>query len=76
MPPKEDNNEEFHMVKSLREEQETKIAQFLRDDKYKSLMCIVPGKGGSPVKGSQSLSPRKTKRIDKSKCFKLIHESD
>lgn len=73
---KEENTYEFDRIKSLREEQETKIAQFMRDEKYKSLRCIIPVKGGSPIKGSQSLSPRKTKRIDKAKSFKIIHESD
>ena len=33
----EDNNLELHRVKSLREEQETKIALFLKDGKYESL---------------------------------------
>lgn len=74
--PKEHPEEDFLRIKELREEQETKIAQFMKEEKYKSLRCIIPAKGGSPVKGSQSLSPRKTKRIDKAKSFKIIHESD
>ena len=64
-------------MKSLREEQETKITQFLRDDKYKSLrVAVSTAKCSSPVKTSLSLSPRKTKRIDKVKPFRLILESD
>jgi hypothetical protein len=61
-------------VKSFREEQETKIAQFLRDDKYKSLRNIeVPHKNSSPFgKPSPSLSPRKTKKIDKTKALKIF----
>jgi hypothetical protein len=60
-------------VKSLREEQESKIAQFLREDKCKGRPEAM--KDESPLgKYSQSLSPRKTKKIDKSKPLKLFHE--
>ncbi len=34
---REETGIEFHRVKSLREEQESKIAQFLKDDKYKNI---------------------------------------
>lgn len=67
---------EFRRVKSLREEQETKIAMFLREDKYKSRAGPDSMKNESPVgKYSQSLSPRKTKKIDKLKQVKLTQES-
>jgi hypothetical protein len=39
-PVKEDANLEFNKVRSFREEQETKIAQFLKDDRHKSLRKI------------------------------------
>jgi hypothetical protein len=67
--PQEALTVEFRRVKSLREEQESKIAMFLREDKTKGRG--EPMKNESPVgKYSQSLSPRKTKKIDKSKLFK------
>jgi len=74
----EDVNLEFRRVKSLREEQESKIAQFLKEDKMRvynkaegNVKCESPG-----LKYSQSVSPKKTKRIDKNKQQKLVHESD
>lgn len=61
---------EFRRVKSLREEQESKIAMFLREDKTKGRGEAM--KNESPLgKYSQSLSPRKTKKIDKTKPLKL-----
>jgi hypothetical protein len=48
----------------------------MRADKFKSLRCIeIPPKVQSPTKKggqSQSLSPRKTKRIDKAREFRLV----
>jgi hypothetical protein len=64
---------EFKRVRSLREEQESKIASFLRTEKCVSMRNIeVEQKEHSPVKSAQSLSPRKTKRIDKNKPLKLV----
>jgi hypothetical protein len=60
----EDLTMEFKRVKSLREEQEIKLAEFLREDARKPQQ--PPTQQGSPAKQSQSLSPRKGKRIDKS----------
>jgi hypothetical protein len=65
---------EFRRVKSLREEQESKVALFLREDKCKSRGGQL--KQESPLgKQSLSLSPRKTKKIDKGRPLKLFQES-
>lgn len=71
---KEDVKLEFKRLRSLREEQETKIASFLRQDKYRSQREIeMISKDDSPTgKSTQSLSPRKTKKIDKGKPLKLV----
>lgn len=73
----EDLTSEFKRVKSLREEQETKLAEFLREDARKSHppsplppsslppSPLPPSLRGSPCKQSGSVSPRKGKRIDK-----------
>lgn len=57
---------EFRRVRSLREEQEHKIAQFMREDRLIKATITGPNKNDSPLgKGWQSLSPRKTKKIEK-----------
>ena len=67
---------ELHRVKSLREEQESKIAHFMREDKFRSE--VESGGKGSPQKGKgyQSLSPKKTKRIERGRVFRLVQEAD
>jgi hypothetical protein len=65
---------EFRRVKSLREEQETKIAMFLREDKGRGRAEHMQNESPT-AKYSQSLSPRKTKKIDKTKPLKLTQET-
>jgi hypothetical protein len=69
---------EFKRVRSLREEQESKITTFLRCEQHGSLRDIDlhPNNHSPTKKMPQSLSPRKTKRIDKDKPLRLILESD
>lgn len=71
---------QLHRVKSVRLEQETKIAQFLREDKFKSGKEVgewtqkessVVQKESPVGKPWSSVSPRKKKRIDKVRIEKV-----
>ena len=65
---------EFETIRSVREDQESKVEEFLSKNRVKPIARLKNSKSewGQGWKHTNSLSPRKTKRIEKGRPFTLM----